>query len=69
VRASNSSRRDRPSGVTALGGDAASVTGSVAGIVGGGIFNDPAGKVFVCSDLVAISPNDPDDPPETLPCT
>jgi len=24
--------------------------------------------LYVCSDLVAISPNDPDDPPETLPC-
>jgi len=47
--------------------DSSSVSGNTAGEVGGGIVND-TGVLYVCSDLVAISPNDPDDPPETLPC-
>lgn len=37
---------------------------------GGGINIDPdyPARVYVCSDKVAISPNDPDDPPKTKPC-
>jgi hypothetical protein len=49
----------------------ASVTGNevvaTAGIEGGGILLGE-GTLYVCSDLVRISPNDPDDPPEFLPC-
>ena len=46
-----------------------SVTGNTATEgLGGGILNHNA-AVFVCSALVAIRPNDPDDPPVTLPCT
>jgi len=49
--------------------DSSSVTGNTA-IAGGGIFIEPdsPGRVYVCSDQVTISPNDPDDPPEMLPC-
>ena len=43
----------------------ASVTGNTASVEGGGIYSDPAyvSHVYVCSTLVAISPNDSDDPP------
>jgi hypothetical protein len=35
--------------------------------VGGGIYND-GGTVFVCAgSVVRLSPNDPDDPPSTVP--
>ncbi len=47
---------------------AAAVIRNVANGAGGGIFNEPGGKVFVCSVLVTISPNDPDDPPPTRSC-
>ena len=47
--------------------DSASVTDNVALRRGGGIFTRRA-AVHVCSGTVAISPNDPDDPPPTLPC-
>lgn len=42
----------------------AQVTDNTAG-AGGGISDGP---VRVCSPSVAISPNDPDDPPATTPC-
>lgn len=47
--------------------DAVSVTGNTATGAGGGIF--VAGSLSICSDLVAISPNDPDDPPAGLACS
>ena len=47
---------------------AAAVIRNVANGAGGGIFNEPGGKVLVCSVLVTISPNDPDDPPPTRSC-
>ena len=48
---------------------AAEVIGNVAGGAGGGIFlPSTGGAVYVCSARVAISPNEPDDPPPTQPC-
>lgn len=46
--------------------DAASITENTVTQGGGGIYNEPdsPGPVYVCSDEVAISPNDPDDPPK-----
>jgi hypothetical protein len=43
-----------------------SVTGNTATMVGGGIVRGLYAdeRVYVCSDRTAISPNDPDDPPE-----
>ena len=56
-------------GATLILDDAASVTGNTAVNEGGGIYVEvPEDKVYVCSALVAISPNSPDDPPATLPC-
>lgn len=46
----------------------AAVTRNVATERGGGILVF-GGALFVCSDLVRISPNQPDDPPETKSCT
>ena len=51
-------------GGTVILNDSASVTGNTAGTEGGGIFTFEGRRVFVCSDEVAISPNDPDDPPK-----
>jgi hypothetical protein len=48
--------------------DDASITGNQAGKVGGGVYVPSTGKVYLCSPGVRISPNDPDDPPPTLPC-
>jgi hypothetical protein len=49
--------------------DAASVTGNTAINEGGGLYrNGPEDVVYVCSDLVALSPNQPDDPPTTSSC-
>lgn len=49
--------------------DSASVVDNFA-FEGGGLYPaSPEGRVFVCSDLVTISPNDPNDPPPILPCT
>lgn len=49
--------------------DYASVTGNTAINEGGGIYrNGPEDVLYVCSELVAISPNEPDDPPETSSC-
>jgi hypothetical protein len=49
--------------------DSASVTGNTAINEGGGIYRSgPVDVLYVCSDLVAISPNQPDDPPETSSC-
>lgn len=52
--------------------DTASVTENMAEGWSGGIGIDPdpkyQGRIFICSDQVVISPNDPDDPPETQPC-
>lgn len=48
--------------------DSTSVTGNTAGTSGGGLLND-GGAIYECSELVAISPNEPDDPPATLPCS
>jgi len=47
---------------------ASSVTGNTAEGDGGGIYVEPegSGPVYVCSDEVRISPNDPDDPPKVL---
>jgi hypothetical protein len=44
----------------------ASVTGNSAA-ASGGIYG--AGRVYVCSTSVNISPNNPDDPPKTKPCS
>lgn len=47
----------------------ASVTGNTAVSEGGGVFIEGVeDKVYICSALVAISPNNPDDPPATSPC-
>lgn len=55
-------------GSLTLGGSA-SVTGNTAVNEGGGIYTEVAeDRVYICSAQVAISPNDPDDPPATLPC-
>jgi hypothetical protein len=44
--------------------DSSSITGNTAGVAGGGIYPAYHGiRIRVCSDDVAISPNDPDDPP------
>jgi predicted outer membrane repeat protein len=65
----------RGGGILVSAGDlildgAASVTGNEATVNGGGIYVRGAlTEVYVCSPYVAISPNDPDDPPPTLPCT
>jgi hypothetical protein len=45
----------------------AQVTNNTAG-AGGGIFDGIGNPIRVCSPSVAISPNDPDDPPATAPC-
>jgi hypothetical protein len=51
----------------------ASITGNHARVTGnsaaasGGIYG--AGRVYVCSTSVNISPNNPDDPPKTKPCS
>lgn len=50
---------------------AASVAANSAQRKGGGIFvfhGVGTSPVYVCSDAVRISPNDPDDPPEALSC-
>jgi hypothetical protein len=47
--------------------DGSSVVGNQATDWGGGLAG--RGLVHVCSGNAAISPNDPDDPPPTLPCT
>jgi predicted outer membrane repeat protein len=44
----------------------AKVTGNTAAS-SGGIYSDL--RVFVCSSSVKISPNNPDDPPNTKSCT
>ena len=44
----------------------AAIVGNMAGETGGGIAGD--GPIYLCSDEVSISPNDPDDPPPTMPC-
>ena len=47
----------------------ASVTGNTALTEGGGVIRlGPFDVLRVCSELVALSPNDPDDPPQTEPC-
>jgi len=56
-----------PRGALTLNGSS-SVTGNTATKGFGGGIRNVGGSVYVCSDLVAIGPNDPDDPPETLPC-
>jgi len=48
--------------------DSASVVSNTA-VRGGGIYSghgpyEHSGPIYVCSDEVAISPNDPDDPPK-----
>jgi hypothetical protein len=45
----------------------AQVTDNTAG-AGGGIYDGIGNPIRVCSPSVAISPNDPDDPPATRPC-
>jgi hypothetical protein len=45
----------------------ASITGNMA-VVGGGIDVPSGDGVYVCTDRVTISPNEPDDPPQTYPC-
>jgi hypothetical protein len=45
----------------------ARITGNTAG-AGGGIYDGIGNPIRVCSPSVAISPNDPDDPPSTTPC-
>jgi hypothetical protein len=45
----------------------ARITGNTAG-AGGGIYDGIGNPIRVCSPSVAISPNDPDDPPATTPC-
>ena len=52
--------------------DSASVVGNTA-VGSGGIYSDHgpflrSGPIYVCSDEVAISPTDPDDPPKKKPC-
>jgi hypothetical protein len=47
--------------------DSSSVIDNTAGTAGGGIF-DSSGTVYLCSNLVALSPNTPDDPPTTTTC-
>ena len=47
--------------------DLASVTDNTARRRGGGIYTHLT-PVYVCSGAVAISPNDPDVPPPTIPC-
>jgi predicted outer membrane repeat protein len=46
----------------------ASVTDNTAASSGGGIYNSEQ-RVHVCSSDVKLSPNDPDDPPQTKPCS
>jgi hypothetical protein len=45
----------------------AQVTDNTAN-AGGGIYDGIGNPIRVCSPTVAISPNDPDDPPPTTPC-
>jgi hypothetical protein len=44
--------------------DSSSVTGNTAKDHGGGVFSEWNSRIYVCSGQVAISPNDPDDPPK-----
>lgn len=46
----------------------ASVTGNTS-TTGGGVTTGNDGVVYLCSGSVSLSPNTPDDPPQTQPCT